>query len=164
MYHRTSCIFVAAFQATTSFCRLMQAVVHMIFSLYVNHIFTPSRHSELAENADDTVVKATPKHLALLAKCQEECRSTLSCQDVFRHLVHSFFSEKRISGQKKSNTCQSPWIGDLTGLVIELISPMRENLKFFYIAKSIRNFAQILYSKIPDVEDLLVRKLCLYIF
>ena len=76
-------IFEATFQAATSSCRLMWAIVAkggvispLLFSLYVKGIPTPSRYIELAQYADDTLV-ATSKHPALLVKYLETHLSEL---------------------------------------------------------------------------------------
>ena len=70
---------MAAFQAATSCCRILRAGVvqarskisHLLFSLYVNDIPTPSRHLELAQYDDDTTLVETSKHPALLVKYLE---------------------------------------------------------------------------------------------
>ena len=75
LHYRT---FVAAFQAVTSFSRLMRTgeaqegvISPVLFSLYANDIPTPSRHIELAQYADDTALVARSKHPALLVKYLE---------------------------------------------------------------------------------------------
>jgi len=46
-------------------------ISHVLFSLYVNDIPSPSRHVELARYADDTAIIATSRQPALLVKYQE---------------------------------------------------------------------------------------------
>jgi Reverse transcriptase (RNA-dependent DNA polymerase). len=70
--------FVAAFQKATDFCSLIRAgaaqggvISHVLFSLYVNEIPTPSRRIELVQYADDTALVATSNQPALLVKYME---------------------------------------------------------------------------------------------
>jgi hypothetical protein len=75
--------FEASFQTATSTSRMRAGVAqggiisHVLFSLYVNDMPSPSRHVEMDIYADDTAVRATSRQLALLLKYLETYLSDL---------------------------------------------------------------------------------------